>query len=82
MNEQLGRRAFTKGLEAEAPYWARTLPQLPRLVHQALARPATPDSTPLLSAIIETQRQQNRLLGVIALLLAGLLASLLTGRYL
>ncbi|HSS83525.1 MAG TPA: ubiquinone biosynthesis regulatory protein kinase UbiB [Reyranella sp.] len=75
MSEQLGWRAFKKGLAAEAPYWARTLPQLPRLVHQALARPPAPDSTPLLAAIAGAQRQQNRLLGVIAILLTALLAS-------
>ena len=75
MSEQLGWRALKKGLAAEAPYWARTLPQLPRLVHQALARPPAPDTTPLLAAIAGAQRQQNWLLGVIAVLLAALLAS-------
>ena len=75
MSEQLGWRAFKNGLEREAPYWARTLPQLPRLVHQALARPPAADSTPLLAAIASAQRQQNRLLGLIAVLLAALLAS-------
>ena len=75
MSEQLGWRALKKGLAAEAPYWARTLPQLPRLVHQALARPPAPDTAPLLAAIAGAQRQQNWLLGVIAVLLAALLAS-------
>ena len=75
MSEQLGWRAFKIGLEREAPYWARTLPQLPRLVHQALARPPVADSTPLLAAIASAKRQQNRLLGLIAVLLAALLAS-------
>ena len=75
MSEQIGARAFKKGLELEAPYWARTLPQLPRLVHQVLARPPAPDSAPLLAAIAGAQRQQNRWLGLIAILLAALLAS-------
>jgi ubiquinone biosynthesis protein len=75
MSEQIGWRAFKRGLELEAPYWARTLPQLPRLVHQTLARPPIPDSTPLLAAIASAQRQQNRLLGLIAVLLTALLAS-------
>jgi len=75
MGEQLGWRAFKKGLEREAPYWARTLPQLPRLVHQALAQAPAPDSAPLLAAIAGAQRQQNLLLGLIAILLAALLAS-------
>ncbi len=75
MSEQLGWRAFKKGLASEAPYWARTLPQLPRLVHQALARPPVADAAPLLAAIAGAQRQQNRLLGLIVVLLAALLAS-------
>jgi ubiquinone biosynthesis protein len=75
MSEQLGWRALARGFKLEAPNWARTLPQLPRLVHQVLARPPAADTTPLLAGIARTQRQQNRLLGLIALLLAALLAS-------
>jgi ubiquinone biosynthesis protein len=75
INEQIGWRALKKSLIVEAPYWARTLPQLPRLVHQAQARPSAPDSTPLLAAIASAQRQQNWLLGLIAVLLAALLGS-------
>ncbi|MFZ2855069.1 MAG: AarF/UbiB family protein, partial [Rhodocyclaceae bacterium] len=75
MGEQLGWRAFKKGIEREAPYWARTLPQLPRLMHQVLAQPVAADAAPLLAAIAGAQRRQNQLLALIALLLAGLLAS-------
>jgi ubiquinone biosynthesis protein len=75
MSQQLGWRALARGLKVEAPNWARTLPQLPRLVHQLLARPPAPDNRPQLAAIASTQRQQNRLLGLIAVLLAALLAS-------
>jgi ubiquinone biosynthesis protein len=49
MNEQVGRRAFQRGVEQEAPNWARMLPQLPRLVHQALARPEAPNVAPQLA---------------------------------
>ncbi|MQY51365.1 ubiquinone biosynthesis regulatory protein kinase UbiB [Rhodocyclus gracilis] len=73
MNEQLGWRAFVDGIKREVPNWARTLPQLPRLVHQSLAQPAPVDPTPLLAQIAATQRQQNALLGLIALLLLALL---------
>jgi ubiquinone biosynthesis protein len=73
MSEQLGRRAFQRGLQQEAPYWARTLPQLPRLVHQALAARREPDLTPLLSELARAQRQQRRLLALIAVLLTALL---------
>ena len=37
MREQVGWRGFVRSLRQEAPYWAGTLPQLPRLVHRALA---------------------------------------------
>src|SRR5437016_10270200 len=36
MTEQLGWRGLLRTLRREAPYWAATLPQLPRLVHRAL----------------------------------------------
>ena len=37
MTEQIGWRGLVRTLRREAPYWANTLPQLPRLVHRALA---------------------------------------------
>jgi ubiquinone biosynthesis protein len=37
MSEQIGWRGFVRNLKHEAPYWASSLPQLPRLVHRALA---------------------------------------------
>jgi ubiquinone biosynthesis protein len=76
MSEQIGWRAFNRGLQHEAPTWARMLPQLPRLVHEALAQSKRVDSTPfLLAEIARGQRQQNRWLGLIVVLLAALLAS-------
>ncbi|MQM30763.1 MAG: ubiquinone biosynthesis regulatory protein kinase UbiB, partial [Candidatus Accumulibacter phosphatis] len=75
MNEQVGRRAFRRGVEQEAPNWARMLPQLPRLVHQALARPVAPEVAPQLAKLVRTQRQQNRLLAIIVVLLTALLLS-------
>ncbi|MBP6762330.1 MAG: ubiquinone biosynthesis regulatory protein kinase UbiB, partial [Thauera sp.] len=37
MDERMGWRALVHGVKAEAPAWASTLPQLPRLVPNALA---------------------------------------------
>jgi ubiquinone biosynthesis protein len=37
MSEQVGWRGVLRSLAQEAPYWAAMLPQLPRLVHRALA---------------------------------------------
>ena len=74
MNEQLGWRSLLRTVKQEAPTWARTLPQLPRLVHQALAQAPASDLAPLLAELNATQRRQNRLLLAIAgLLLAALL---------
>ena len=72
MNEQVGPRGFVKQMRDEAPLWARTLPQLPRLVHRVLA-----DDTPrrlerALLRIEAAQRRQNRVLVAIAVALAVL----------
>ena len=71
MKEQLGWRAFSRNLKQEMSDWARILPQLPRLLHQTLNRPTATELTPALTKLTKVQRQQNRLLAVIALLLAG-----------
>jgi ubiquinone biosynthesis protein len=75
MSEQVGLRGLKKALELEAPNWAHTLPQIPRLVHQTLSRPPAPDLSPLLAEIAVGQRRQNVLLAVIAALLAGILVA-------
>lgn len=77
MSEQVGWRGLVKAFKQEAPYFARTLPQLPRLVHQSLARPPAADLQPQLDRLIAAQRQQNRWLAIIALLLALLVGALL-----
>ena len=73
MSEQLGRRGLVRGLKQEAPNWARIVPQLPRLVHQALAREPATDLAPLLTQLAGAQRRQNQLLALIVALLAALL---------
>ena len=77
MSEQIGWRGLIRSFKQEAPYLARTIPQLPRLVHQALAQPAKADLQPQIDRLIAAQHQQNRWLAVIALLLALLLGALL-----
>jgi ubiquinone biosynthesis protein len=71
MSEQLGWRT----LKQEAPYLARTLPQMPRLIHQALAQPPKADLQPQIDRLIAAQRQQNRWLAIIAVLLALLVSA-------
>ncbi len=75
MSEQVGWRGLLNTFKQEAPYLARTVPQLPRLVHQALAQPAKADLQPQLERLIAAQRVQNRWLAAIALLLAALLGA-------
>ncbi len=73
MSEQIGWRGLLRTFKQEAPYLARTLPQLPRLAHQQLAQPPRVDLQPQLAALIAAQNRQNRWLAVIALMLALLL---------
>jgi ubiquinone biosynthesis protein len=62
MNEQVGWRGLLRRFEREAPVYAKLLPQLPRLVHQALARTAHPADSATLAALLAEQRRTNRLL--------------------
>ena len=77
MSEQVGWRGLVRNFRQEAPYLARTLPQLPRLVHQSLAREPATDLQPLLERLIATQERQTRWLALIAILLGSLVALLL-----
>jgi ubiquinone biosynthesis protein len=71
MDEQLGWRALTDRLQREAPRYAQLLPELPRLVHQALQARAEPADSPLLQALLAEQRRTNRLLQALLGALAG-----------
>ena len=73
MNEQLGWRAILDGLKQEAPNWPHSLPQLPRLVHQALTQEKPADLSPLIARLEAGARRQNFLLTLIAVLLLILL---------
>ena len=73
MSEQIGWRGLIKVLRAEAPNYATLLPQLPRLLHQRMSiNPATGIENVLLE-IAAQQRRGNKLLGLVAVLLFGLL---------
>jgi len=62
MNEQVGWRGLLRRFEREAPVYTKLLPQLPRLVHQALTRVADPGDGAMLAALLSEQRRTNRLL--------------------
>jgi ubiquinone biosynthesis protein len=70
MSEQVGWRGFIERIRQEAPYWSTILPQLPRLLHQALAARAAPQPNPAAAEQLEEWQAQSRLLAVIAGLLA------------
>jgi len=54
-------------MKAEAPHYAHVLPQLPRLLHKALAQQAEPvaDNTELIKVLIQEQQRTNRLLALV-----------------
>jgi ubiquinone biosynthesis protein len=72
MSEQIGWRGVLRSLRQEAPYWASTLPQLPRLVHRALAEDrlgALRDAVERLAA--ENKRRNDLLVAIVVILAAA-----------
>jgi ubiquinone biosynthesis protein len=80
MHEQFGIRALVRQLRDEAPSWARTLPQLPRLVHRALADEPARRLELALLRIEAAQHRQGRMLLAIAFILAMLVGGFLVAR--
>jgi len=75
MAEQIGWRALVRHAKEEAPNWAATLPQLPRLIHQALDHRDQQTATQIeLARLARAQRRQHRLLNLLLILLAALVA--------
>ena len=62
MSEQLGWLAFENNVKREASNWARLLPTLPRLVHQALTATATPAPSAELESLTAEMRGLRHLL--------------------
>ena len=79
MNEQVGWRGFLDRLRAEAPRYSRLLPELPRLLHDALAARAAPRGAEARESesLLEELRQSNRLLRRLLYLALGFGAGLL-----
>jgi ubiquinone biosynthesis protein len=81
MNDQIGWRGLLARLEKEAPRYAQLLPELPRLVHQALQRQARePAEPPLLRALLAEQRTTRRLLQGLAWGVAGFVLGAVVAR--
>jgi ubiquinone biosynthesis protein len=76
MNEQIGWRGLVRTLRREAPYWASTLPQVPRLVHRALVEDRLGPLRLALERLADEQARRNRLLTMLVALAAVALALL------
>ena len=76
MLNQVGPKKLWDQLVAEAPRYAKLLPELPRLVHDFLKHRQS-DGNPQLQLLIEEQRRTNRMLQRLMWLGGGFLAGLL-----
>ena len=82
MSEQVGWRGLVRNIGKEAPQWTTLLPQLPRLLHRALAERSEPMLQAELLALLASQQRHNRLLNwILALLLVIVLVLVLPWRY-
>jgi ubiquinone biosynthesis protein len=63
----VGLKGLWQRMKAEAPRYAHVLPQLPRMLHKALAQQAepAPDNSELLKVLIGEQQRTNRLLSLV-----------------
>ncbi|MCX8520181.1 MAG: ubiquinone biosynthesis regulatory protein kinase UbiB, partial [Rhodoferax sp.] len=63
MREQVGPQKFFQQLKAQAPHYAKLLPELPLLLHHHLQRPPQP-AVPqaLLAELLREQKRSNRML--------------------
>ncbi len=81
MSEQVGWRGLVRRIRNEVPTWTVVLPQLPRLVHQAMSINASAQHLRADALTLSARRHTNRLLAVIVVLLSiiagGIVALLL-----
>jgi ubiquinone biosynthesis protein len=70
VNEQVGLRGLAGRMREEAPMWARTVPQIPRLVHRILNDDAPQRLEAAIDRLHAAQRRQSAVLVVIAAALA------------
>ena len=85
MLEQVGPKKFLQQLKAQAPHYAKLLPELPLLLHSYLKRnQEMPNAERLVRELLQEQKRTNRMLqGLIALAIGfslGVLAMLVLAR--
>ena len=77
MRERMGVRGFLRGIAEEAPLWAATLPQFPRLAHRLLNDDAPRRIEAAIRDLERAQRNQSRVMWVIAAVLGILVVALI-----
>jgi len=79
MSEQMGWRGLIERLKDEAPRYGQLLPQLPRLVHQALTVAGQPQvhNADLLQHLLAEQKRTNHLLSSAIYFGGGLVAGII-----
>ena len=70
MVDQVGWRALLRNVKREAPYWAATVPQLPRLLHRLLAEERIDKLERAFDALHAQGARRNRLLGALLAVVA------------
>ncbi|GAB2893660.1 ubiquinone biosynthesis regulatory protein kinase UbiB [Uliginosibacterium flavum] len=81
MSDQIGWRALVRHIKDEAPNWAGTLPQLPRLLHRLLNIDTQEREAARHAELLELQRRRNRWITVLTLGVLGLVAIELMTRF-
>ena len=76
MMEQVGPKRLWQELRNQAPYYAKVLPQLPRLIHERL-RGQSSGERDLMEQLMLEQRRTNALLRILIYLGLGFVASLI-----
>jgi len=77
MHDQVGWSGFVERLKNEAPRYVQMIPELPRLVHQALQSQSRSEPR-LIEALLAEQRSTNRLLQRMGYVAIGFVLGLLT----
>ncbi len=75
MQDQVGWRGLLRTVRNEAPFWAATLPQLPRLVHRALANDRLGELRPALERLADENARRNDILSALAVILVTALVA-------
>jgi ubiquinone biosynthesis protein len=74
MSEQVGWRGLLRTVRHEAPFWAQTLPAIPRLLHRLLAEDRAGGLHAAIERLVAENRRRNDLLAaLLAVLAAGVI---------